>query len=149
MIKFNQKAILLAALICGTLGFSAACGGGAATTNSNSGNSNVVVTNTKPANTTEAPKTGDVTKNDTPASSGEKTGVAECDEYVEKYEICLMSIANKYPQAHPGMKTAFDAQRKALKDGASTPQGKTMLASQCKQMMDTAKQATTAYACKW
>lgn len=84
-----------------------------------------------------------------PAPAGEKTGVAECDEYIEKYEACLTSIADKYPQVHTGLKTSFEQTRKGFKDAASTPQGKAALGPQCKQLIESAKTATSAYACKW
>lgn len=138
MIKLNQKALIIAALICGALGF-AGCG----STPPATGGNTVVATNTN-----NEPKTGDVAKNDAPAT-GDKTGVAECDEYIEKYEICLTGIAEKYPQIQPSLKSAFETQRKGFKDAAANPQSKATLASTCKQAMDAAKQATTAYACKW
>jgi len=99
----------------------------------------------------DAPKT-DAAKTDAPktdVAAGDKVGVAECDEYIEKYEACLTSIADKYPQVHPNLKSAFEAQRKGFKDAAANPQSKATLASTCKQAIETAKTATSAYACKW
>jgi hypothetical protein len=126
-------------MICSTIAFSNCSSA------PSSNNGNVVVTN---SNSTTKPA-GDTTKTETATTSGDKIGVPECDEYIEKYETCLTSIADKYPQIHPNLKTAFEAQRKGFKDAASTPQGKTALAGQCKQFIDSAKQATSAYACKW
>ena len=144
MMKLNGKALLIAAMLCSAIGFSS-CNSAATT---NTGN-NAVVTNTKPANTVSSNTVpGNTTKTETVAT-GDKIGVPECDEYVEKYEICLTSIADKYPQVAPNLKTAFEAQRKGFKDAASTPQGKTALAGQCKQFIESAKQSTSAYACKW
>jgi hypothetical protein len=77
----------------------------------------------------------------------EVTGVAECDEYIKKYEACVM---NKVPEAQrAAMKSALDQSRQAWKQSASTEQGKKMLPSICKQAMDTAKQSTSAYGCAW
>lgn len=135
MIKLNGKILLIAAMICSTIGFSSC--GSTPTTNTNA----VVVTNTnKPAS--------DVAKTDKPAS-GDKLGIPECDEYIEKYETCLTSIAEKYPQVQPSLKSAFEAQRKGFKDAAASPQGKETLPGVCKQAIESAKTATSAYACKW
>lgn len=137
MIKLNGKILLIAAMICSTIGFSSC--GSTPTTNSNNA---VVVSsanNAKPA-VNDAPKT---------TTTGDSVGVAECDEYIAKYEVCLTDIAKKAPQAEPMLKSSFEQQRKAFKDAAATPQGKEGLAKACKQAIETAKQTTTAYACKW
>lgn len=134
--KLNGKALLIAALLCSAIGF-ASC---TAETSKNTATNDGVSSPKQPTNNAAKTET---------ASTGEKTGVPECDEYVEKYEICLTSIAEKYPQVAPNLKTAFEAQRKGFKDAASTPQGKTALAGQCKQFIESAKQSTSAYACKW
>ena len=80
-------------------------------------------------------------------ASGDKIGVAECDEYIEKYEMC---ITEKVPEAQRAMlKTSFEAQRKSFKDAAATPQGKAGLAQGCKQALEAAKASTSAWGCKW
>jgi len=121
----------------------AGCGGAgtntAANTAANKSNT-AVATNTAPANTTA--------KTDV-APAGDSVGVAECDEYIKKYEACLTKIAAKNPQVEGPMKTAFEAQRNGFKTAASTPQGKATLATACKQAIDTAKASTSAYACEW
>ncbi len=135
MIKLNKNALLIAVLLVGTIGF-ASCS--SAPTTTNSGNNAVVVN--KPANATT-----NVTKTET--TTGDKIGVAECDEYIEKYEACINS---KVPEAQRAMlKTSFEAQRKAFKDAAANPQAKAGLATGCKQAIETAKQSTSAYACAW
>ena len=135
MIKLNKNALLIAVLLVGTIGF-ASCS--SAPTTTNSGNNAVVVN--KPANATT-----NVTKTET--TTGDKIGVAECDEYIEKYEACINS---KVPEAQRTMlKTSFEAQRKAFKDAAANPQAKAGLATGCKQAIETAKQSTSAYACAW
>ena len=135
MIKLNKNALLIAVLLVSTIGF-ASCS--SAPTTTNSGNNAVVVN--KPANATT-----NVTKTET--TTGDKIGVAECDEYIEKYEACINS---KVPEAQRAMlKTSFEAQRKAFKDAAANPQAKAGLATGCKQAIETAKQSTSAYACAW
>ncbi len=135
MIKLNQNALLIAVLLIGTIGF-ANCS--SAPTTTNSGNNAVVVN--KPANTTtNVPKTETAT--------GDKIGVAECDEYIEKYEACINS---KVPEAQRAMlKSSFEAQRNAFKTAAANPQAKAGLATGCKQAIETAKQSMSAYSCAW
>jgi hypothetical protein len=82
------------------------------------------------------------------APAGDSVGVAECDEYIRKYEACLTTIASKAPQAAPGLKSSFEAQRNAFKTAASTPAGKATLESTCKQAIETAKASTSQW-CTW
>jgi hypothetical protein len=132
MNNFSVRLFMVAALVCGVF-FLANCGGGSTTTTTN---------NAAPANkAANAPKTE--------TASTDSVGVAECDEYIKKYEACLTKIAEKAPQAQPGLKTAFEQQRNGFKAAASTAEGKTQLATQCKQMIETAKTSTSAYACTW
>jgi len=146
--KSSTSAFLIGAVVCATAFIIAACGGAgtntAANTAANKSNT-AVATNTAPANTTAANTTA---KTET-APAGDSVGVAECDEYIKKYEACLTKIAAKNPQVEGPMKTAFEAQRNAFKTGASTPQGKAALATTCKQAIETAKSTTSAYACEW
>jgi hypothetical protein len=142
VIKLNKTILLAAALLCATLGFTGCGGGGTTNTTTNSGN-NVVTNANKPANTTTAPANNTSTTSTT-TTTGDKIGVAECDEYIEKLEACLTSA----PEASRSMvKTNLDTMRKQWKDAASTTQGKAGLATGCKAALDTAKQ-TYSY-CKW
>jgi hypothetical protein len=83
------------------------------------------------------------TKPDAPANNstgGDKIGVAECDEYLDKLDTCL----GKLPEPGRGIaKSSLDANRKAWHDAAATPQGKAGLAAACKQALETAKKAYT------
>jgi hypothetical protein len=141
MIKSNKFAFLIVGLFAVTLVFT-----GCSTTGTNTSNGNSVVTNGNAANTAK-PANTEATKTET--ASGAKIGVPECDEYVEKYEACLDSIAAKYPQVQPSLKSAYEAQRDAFKKAAANPQSKATLPATCKQAIETAKQSTSAYACKW
>ena len=137
MIKLNKSLLLTAALIVGTMGF-ANCGS-AETTKNTTANTNTATVNAKPAATTE------VVKTDAPA--GDKVGVPECDEYIEKYEACLNS---KVPEAQRTMfKSSFETMRKTWKETAANPQAKAALATGCKQALETAKGTMGAYACNW
>ena len=82
----------------------------------------------------------------TSASTGDKIGVPECDEYISKVEACLAKV----PAAgQPAVKTSLDTMRKTWKDAAATPQGKAGLAAGCKSALDTAKTSMSSYGCSW
>lgn len=117
----------------------------------------------KPANTATENKTEDTKKEDTKAedtkkedtkaednketASADKIGVAECDEYIEKYEICLKS---KVPETSRAMmKEAFEKSREAWKTAAASPQGKAALAQGCKTALETAKTTMASFNCAW
>lgn len=86
-------------------------------------------------------------KQKTVASTDDKTGVPECDEYIAKYEACVFS---KVPEANRAVYQApFDQMRKSWKDAATSPQAKAGLAIGCKQALETAKQSFAAYGCEW
>lgn len=83
----------------------------------------------------------------TTASTGNKIGVAECDEYLDKYEVC---ISSKVPEAaRAQLKSSLETTRKSWKDIASTPEGKNGMAMTCKQALESAKQTMSAYGCTW
>jgi len=74
-------------------------------------------------------------------------GVPECDSYMKKYLACIDS---KVPEAVKGtLKQAFEQQKSAWKQAASTPQGRAALATGCSQAEATAKQSMAAYGCQW
>jgi hypothetical protein len=83
-----------------------------------------------------------------PAEGGEggDIGVAECDEYIKKMTECSTKMA---PEAAGPMKESMDTMKKAWKDAASTPEGKTALASGCKQALDAAKSAYASMGCSF
>lgn len=132
------------------LTLTALLGGVILLTNCGAAPSNTAASNSKPADalkTTEAPKTTDAPKTET--ASTDSVGVAECDEYIKKYEACLTKIAAKAPQMESSMQPAFKAQRDGFKQAAANPASKATLASTCKQAMDAVKQSTSMYACEW
>ena len=80
-------------------------------------------------------------------ASGDKIGVAECDEFIQKYEACINS---KVPETARSMvKANLDSMRNAWKQAAATPQGKAGLAQGCKQALDQAKTTMGSYGCSW
>lgn len=140
MFKSNKNVLLAIALLGATIGF----------TNCSSTPTNTAVTRTDNSNTAvvvgnKSASTPDVVKNE--ASSGDKIGVPECDDYIAKYEACITS---KVPEAQRGMfKTSFETARKTWKDAAANPQAKPGLAAGCKQALETAKQSMSGFSCAW
>jgi hypothetical protein len=120
-----------------------ACGGA---DNANTANTNTAVTN---ANTKAAatPASTTATPASTTAATGEKVGVAECDDFLAKYEAC---VSGKVPAAAQAtFKTSLETWRSSWKKLAETPQGKTGLATACKAAADQAKASLGSYGCTW
>lgn len=83
----------------------------------------------------------------TVASSGDKVGVAECDDYIAKYEACL---TGKVPAAsRAAFESSIAQMRQTWKQVAANPQAKAALASGCKQAQEASKQSMAAYSCDW
>lgn len=133
MIKLTVKFLCISALLFSFIVI-AGCGGSAV--NNTPANNAKKETPKTDAPKTEAPKT------DAPA--GDKVGVAECDEYLEKLEACLTGAPEA---ARPGIKSSLETTRKQWKDAAANPQTKAGLATGCKAAMDAAKQSYSY--CKW
>ncbi|HZB45732.1 MAG TPA: hypothetical protein VE360_10830, partial [Pyrinomonadaceae bacterium] len=108
------------------------------TTTNTSGNTNTTTTTTTTTNTANTAST---------TTTAAVTGVAECDEYISKYEAC---VKDKVPaNMRAQMQTTLDASRNAWKTAASTPQGKATLAKTCTDALAAAKQAMGSYGCNF
>ena len=117
-----------------------ACGGAA-------DNANTAVTNTNAAATNKNATTPAANTSGTTASAGEKVGVAECDDFLAKYEAC---VSGKVPAAAQAtFKTSLETWRSSWKKLAETPQGKAGLATACKAAADQAKASLGTYGCSW
>src|SRR5688500_3605085 len=92
---------------------------------------------TSETKTTTTTKPAETTTTTTTTATGD-IGVAECDEYIKKMSECSTKMA---PEAAGPMKESMETMKKAWKDASSTPEGKTALASGCKQALDAAKSA--------
>jgi hypothetical protein len=130
----------------------AACGGSDTTTNSTNttaANKTATTTTTPATTTTSTPAT---TTTSTPATttnsgSGDKIGVAECDDYLAKYEACLTT---KVPEAaRAQFNSALAQTRSSWRQIASTPQGKAGLAQACKMATEQTKTAMKPYGCEF
>jgi hypothetical protein len=74
---------------------------------------------------------------DKAGASGDKIGVAECDDYITKWKACL----DKMPAAaKPAQETAFKQMKDSWKAAAATPAGKDSLKTGCKTALDTLAQ---------
>jgi len=117
-----------------------ACGGAGSsdnTSNASAGNTNkAATTNTASSNTST-----------TASTSGDKIGVAECDDFLAKYEAC---VTGKVPAAaQASFKTGMEQWRKSWKDLAANPQTKATLTQICKTQLDSAKTSLSSYGCSW
>jgi hypothetical protein len=80
-------------------------------------------------------------------TGGAEFGVPECDEYIAKYTACIDS---KVPEsARVMIRQQLDATKASWKQAASTPEGRTGLATGCKQAIEAARTAMQAYGCSW
>ena len=105
------------------------------TSNSNTSTENTnkaTITASTPATTT------------TTASTGDKIGVAECDDFIAKYEACT----DKVPEmARAQYKSAITQWRDSWKKLAENPQTKGTLAAACKQAAEQQAAAWKMYGC--
>jgi len=134
MISLFALCVLLGAVML-------ACGGAAENTNTATTNS-AANSNTKAAATPAA----NTSTTNTTASTGDKIGVPECDEYITKVEACL---AKAPAAAQPTIKSSMNTMRTAWKTAAANPQGKAALATGCKTALEQAKTQYAAYGCSW
>jgi hypothetical protein len=147
-----MRAFVLTLAACAVCVVTAACGTPAdntstttntktTTTNANGNTSTTTTTTTTNTNaTTTATPAGTTT-----TASGGAIGVAECDEYINKYETCVKS---KVPEnLRATVQTSLDTSRKAWRDAAANPTTKASLPQLCKTAMDTARASMKAYGC--
>ena len=81
------------------------------------------------------------------AAQAQSTGIAACDDFLTKYDSCIVS---KVPEAQRAMyKTQIDQTRKAWVDMAKNPSAKATMEATCKQTLDATKASLTAYGCSF
>jgi len=77
--------------------------------------------------------------------AGAEFGVAECDDYIRKYLACIDS---KVPEAgRTAARQSLEQVKAQWKAAASTPDGKSALATGCKAATDAARTSMAAYGC--
>lgn len=96
-----------------------------------------------PTSTTKAP--GGAEKPVTKAAADNSVGIAECDDYLAKYETCL---ASKVPEAaRATLLQSLNETRSAWRTAAGNAGAKDVLASTCKQSREAMKVTMAAYGC--
>lgn len=130
----NKRILLPLCVVIGLL--LVACGNTEVAVNTNSSASPAA--KTAPAST---PATATV------ASTGEKIGVPDCDDFIAKYEAC---ITNKVPEvARTQYKAGIEQWRTSWRQLAANPNTKATLATACKQAAETARTSMKSYNCTW
>ena len=131
----------------------AGCGGSETTTNGSnqtSTNKTTTTTTTTPATTTTTTTTTPATTTTTPATttaSGTKIGVAECDDFLDKYEAC---VTGKVPaEGRAQWNAALTQWRTQWKQLADNPQTRSSLAAACKMAADQSRQSMKPYGCEF
>lgn len=103
--------------------------------------------NTMAGNSNKPKTTATTTTTTKTASSGEKIGVPECDDFIAKYDAC---VSSKVPEAaRAPYKSAIDQWRTSWKKLAENPATKGTLAAACKQAAATQEAALKSYGCTW
>lgn len=121
----------------------AACGGGANTTNGTT-NAGTTTTGTTTGNTTATTSNSGTTTTGT-TGGGEKIGVAECDDFIAKYEAC---ITGKVPaEARAQWNTALAQWRSSWRQLAENPQTRPSLAQACKMAAEQSRTSMKPYGC--
>lgn len=145
-----MRAFVLTLAACAACGLLVACGAPADNTTTNTKTTTTTTNSNTPANTSTTTTTTTTTTNTAANTSSTTTtaaaiGVAECDEYINKYEACVKSKVPENMRAT--VQTSLDASRKAWRDAAANPTTKASLPQLCKTAMDTARTSMKAYGC--
>lgn len=83
----------------------------------------------------------------TPAAAPGEIGVAECDDYLRKWDACLATKITGAAQEQ--VKVALDATRESWKRATATPEGKAGLAAACRDAAELASMQVASYGCTW
>jgi hypothetical protein len=77
----------------------------------------------------------------------QSTGVAACDDFLQKYDTCVTS---KLPEAQRATyKAQLDQTRKMWLDMAKNPSAKSTMEGTCKQTMDAMKTSLQSFGCSF
>ena len=80
-----------------------------------------------------------------PAATASSIGIAECDDYLNKYQACVESKVPAGTRA--ALIQSLDQTRAAWRTTLAVPGGKESLATACKQMRDATRASMSAYGC--
>ena len=77
----------------------------------------------------------------------QSTGIAACDDFLQKYDTCVTS---KLPEAQRATyKAQLDQTRKMWVDMAKNPSAKSTMEGTCKQTMDAIKTSLQSFGCSF
>jgi hypothetical protein len=77
----------------------------------------------------------------------QSTGIAACDDFLQKYDVCVTS---KLPEAQRATyKAQLDQTRKAWLDMAKNPSAKSTMEQSCKQTTDAMKASLQSFGCSF
>jgi hypothetical protein len=125
---------------------SVACGGSHNSNNAPSTNAPATNTGKAAATNTAAPASTAPAANGSDGAA-DKIGVAECDDYIAKYEAC---VSGKVPEAARAQYESSLAQmRKSWRDLAANPQTRAGLAQACKAATESARQSMKPMGCEF
>jgi hypothetical protein len=132
----NKRILLPLCVVIGLL--LVACGNTEVAVNTNSSASPAAKT---------APASTPATTTATTTSAGDKIGIADCDDFIAKYEAC---VTDKVPEvARAQYKAGIEQWRTTWRQLAANPQTKATLAGVCKQASETARTSMKTYNCTW
>jgi len=81
------------------------------------------------------------------SSTGEKIGVADCDNFIAAYDAC---VSDKVPEAARAQyKKSIEQWRSSWRQLAANPNTKATLAGACKQAAEQAKVSLKSYNCSF
>ncbi|HJT26612.1 MAG TPA: hypothetical protein VJ784_04305 [Pyrinomonadaceae bacterium] len=80
-------------------------------------------------------------------SSGEKVGIAECDNFIAAYETCVNSKVEEAARAN--VRASVTRLRTDWKKMADDPQMRATLAAHCKAQRETTMATMKSYNCTW
>jgi hypothetical protein len=81
------------------------------------------------------------------AGTGEKVGIAECDNFIAAYENCVASKVRE--DARENLKASVATWRADWKKMADDPQKRGALADACKRQRETTMIAMKGFNCTW
>ena len=125
-----KRTFLILAALCAV--FLIGCGKTETTNNSNS-------------TAKDGDKTATTTTTSSTTSSGEKIGIAECDDFIAKYDACVSAHVPEAQRAQ--YKESLAQWRKTWRQLAENPMTKGTLAAACKQAAEQAKTSMNSYNC--
>ena len=98
--------------------------------------------NSKAPNNATVPPTNNATST---VAAADKIGMAECDDFIAKYEAC---VTDKVPAASRAtFESTLKQWRASWKQLAANPQGKPVLESACKNALEQARTSMKTYNC--